>query len=121
VERAVRAAFEIQSRLAETGVTSGNPLLPAVGIGLNTGVVVSGNIGSQTKMEYTVIGDSVNVASRINGLAGPGEIIAGRGVHERMGNAVSAVPLPPQQLKGKAEPIEVFRLPALVEAPSSSR
>ncbi len=121
VERAVRAAFEIQSRLAETGVASDNPLLPAVGIGLNTGVVVSGNIGSQTKMEYTVIGDSVNVASRINGLAGPGEIIAGRGVYERMGNAVSAVPLPPQQLKGKADPISVFRLTALVETPSSSR
>ena len=119
VERAVRAAFEIQSRLAETGAASGNPLLPAVGIGLNTGVVVSGNIGSQTKMEYTVIGDSVNVASRISGLAGPGEIIAGREVYERMGAAVSAVPLPPQQLKGKADPIDVFRLTALVDGPSS--
>src|SRR5262249_27227160 len=68
-ERAVRASLHMQRELAEAAKKSGNDVLARVGVGINTGVLVAGNLGSQVKMEYTVIGDSVNTASRLNGLA----------------------------------------------------
>ena len=46
-----------------------------MGIGINTGPFVAGNIGSSTKMEYTVIGDEVNIAARMQGIAKPGEVL----------------------------------------------
>jgi adenylate cyclase len=52
-----------------------------VGIGINSGEMVAGNLGSQKKMEYTVIGDNVNVASRLTSIAKAGEILVGSGTH----------------------------------------
>ena len=108
VERAVRAAFDMQSAFQKAG-ENGNRLLSSVGIAINTGVVVSGNIGSQFKMEYTVIGDSVNITSRLNELAGPGEIIISKKVHDLLKDAITVEALPPQKLKGRSEEIEVFK------------
>ena len=113
-ERAVKAAFYMQKELQERG-KKGNELLSRIGIGINSGVVVSGNIGSSVKMEYTVIGDSVNVASRLNGLAGAGEIIISQSTFLPIKDLISVKPLPPQTVKGKAEPIGVFSLLDLKE------
>jgi len=109
-ERAVKAAVAMQKRFQERVTDNGNPLLSRTGIGINTGVVVSGNLGSQVKMEYTVIGDSVNVASRINSLAGPGEIMISRSIYELTKNMISVKPLPPQKLRGRSELVEVFQV-----------
>lgn len=109
VERAIRAALEIQETLAHAA-RRGNPLLPSVGIGVNTGVAVAGNIGSQVKMEYTVIGDTVNLTSRINGLARAGEIIISQAVLDRLPDRLETTPLPAQKLKGKAEAVSLYRL-----------
>ncbi len=115
-ERAVRASIDMQKEFhKERG--KGNNLLKSVGISIDSGVVVSGNIGSQVKMEYTVIGDSVNVASRLNGLAGPGEIIISKSVNENLGDMISVEELSEQYIKGKTEPIETFKLLSINKKP----
>jgi adenylate cyclase len=118
LERGLAAALELQSELRKaTG--GGNPLLTAVGISIDTGEVVAGNIGTQEKMEYTVIGDSVNSASRLNGLAGPGEVIISQTVFQKMGPLVDAEPFGPCRIKGVADAVVCYRLKGLTKAPVS--
>jgi len=108
-EMAVKAAVAMQRELQETG-KHGNELLSVIGIAVNSGVVVSGNLGSQVRMEYSIIGDSVNVASRLNELAGPGEVIISRSVFEATRDIVTVEVLPPQKLKGKTGHIDCFNV-----------
>ncbi|MDM8556410.1 adenylate/guanylate cyclase domain-containing protein [Desulfococcaceae bacterium HSG7] len=115
IERSVRAAIDMQVALKEASKNSKNRLLASIGIGINSGIVVSGNIGSQVKLEYTVVGDSVNVASRLNGLAGPGEIIISGAIYEQIQKMVAVEALPPQELKGKSEPIQIYKVLGIKE------
>jgi len=108
VERAVRAALYLQEELFKESL-HGNKLLASVGISIHTGEVVAGNVGSQSKMEYTVIGDSVNLASRLNAFAGPGEVIISRQVCERLSASLEAEHLGQKAIKGKSEPVDIFR------------
>ena len=114
-ERAVKAAFAMQRALQQQADQNKNPLLSRVGIGINSGIVVSGNLGSQVKMEYTIIGDSVNIASRLNGLAGPGEIIISKSTYESTKNIALVKALPPQKIKGRSEFIEAFQVLDMIE------
>jgi adenylate cyclase len=109
VERAVRAAVQIQKALLQES-QKGNPLLAVGGFSIHTGVVVAGNVGSQSKMEYTVIGDSVNVAARLNGLAGAGEVVVSQQVKDKLDHLMSTEALGPQKIKGKTLPIEAYKV-----------
>ncbi|MBE0583617.1 MAG: HAMP domain-containing protein, partial [Desulfofustis sp.] len=108
-ERCIRAAVAMQHQLAKAS-GAGNPLLSTVGIGIASGIVVAGNIGSSVKMEYTVIGDSVNVASSLNNLAGAGEIIVGSDGGDELSGFAEVESLPPQKIKNREQLVQVFRI-----------
>ncbi|MBJ6760851.1 response regulator [Myxococcaceae bacterium JPH2] len=88
----------------------GQPLVLELGIGINSGVVVAGNIGSTVRAEYTCIGDAVNVGSRLCALAGPGEILVGERTRDLVNaSETSFEDLPPVRLKGKQQPVPLYR------------
>ena len=115
MERCIRAAVEMQKAFKQAGESGRNPLLGRVGISIKSGVVVAGSIGSQAKMEYTVIGDTVNVAAYINALAEGGEIVVGSSVMERHGDMLEVESLVPQKIKGRSGLVEVYRVTGLRE------
>ena len=111
-DRAMRAAIAMQQRLAwlnrEWGAKGRLPL--AVGIGLDAGEVFAGNIGSERRLEYTVLGDAVNTAARLCAEAGPGEILVAGGLVAALAEPPPVTALAPLPLKGKAQPVPVFRV-----------
>jgi len=116
VERTVRAALDLMDQLHRRN-SQGNPLLSSVGVGIHTGPVVSGNIGSPAKMEYTVIGDTVNLASRLSSLARPGEVLATDAVVSALQSLVRVEPAGNRVVKGKTAPVETFRVLSIEQRP----
>jgi adenylate cyclase len=114
-ERAVKATLAMQKEFQHLSRKNTNPILSKIGIGIDSGVIVAGTLGSQVKMEYTVIGDIVNTASRLNELAGSGDIIVSKGVYESTKHLISVKALPPQLMKGKSEFVEAFQVLGLIE------
>ncbi|MFQ5537364.1 MAG: adenylate/guanylate cyclase domain-containing protein [Gemmatimonadota bacterium] len=116
--RAVRAAARMQRALAAWNTErSRKGLEPLrIGIGINSGVVVAGNMGSANRLNYTVLGDVVNLASRLCSLAGPGEILVSARTLEEAGPQVVVDPHGPQSVKGFSAEVDVFRVREVREA-----
>jgi adenylate cyclase len=111
-DRALRAALAMQrsiGRLNERWASQGRPEI-GVGIGINHGEVFAGNIGSHRRLEYTVLGDPVNIASRLCAEAGPGEVLVSEQFLRVVREQVVCDYLPELALKGKAQVTQVYRV-----------
>ena len=110
--RACRAALEMQAKLKVFNAgrsARGEPPI-GVGIGINSGLAVVGLMGSSRRPEYTAIGDTVNVASRLCGLARAGQVLTSGAAMARLGAAMTMTPLSDAQVKGRAKRVAVFEV-----------
>lgn len=108
--RAVKSAVDIQQSLIRFNESGKRPEWPEikVGIGISTGRLMAGYIGSSRTMSYSVIGDTVNTASRICSVAEPGQILISENTWKNVSETVRATKLEPIKVKGKLEPVTVY-------------
>jgi adenylate cyclase len=109
---AVQCAIEMHKALREFNRTriaeQQEPI--RIGVGINTGLVVTGAIGSTKTLQYTAIGDAMNTASRLCQLAKPGEILISETTMRRVAKEVEVEALPPTKVKGKNDPVRIFNV-----------
>ncbi len=105
---AVRCAQQMMAERAKLNGTSRYKI--QIGIGLATGEVVAGNMGSADRSNYTVLGERVNLAARLCSVAQRGEIVIGPATRELLGDLIIAQEMDPLQLKGFSESIRAFKL-----------
>jgi adenylate cyclase len=111
-DRALRAAVAMQRGvvlLNERWALAGRPEI-GVGIGINYGEVFAGNIGSHRRLEYTVIGDAVNVANRLCSEAAPGEILVSEALCQVVKDQADYEYLPAMALRGRTRSVQVYRV-----------
>lgn len=114
-ERAAAAALAMQCAMAELNAVHAERGLPRfeMGIGINTGEAVVGNIGSHQRAKYAVVGAAVNVAARVEGCTVGGQIFLSRHTYERLRELVEVAEPVPVDVKGLAEPLLLYELHAI--------
>lgn len=110
--RAVRSAIAIQQKAKEidSSLSNQDGLRLKIGIGISTGKVFSGILGSLRKKEFTSIGMAVNIAARLESIAGEGEILINESTFKKIEGQIDVEPLPPAIFKGVSEPVKVYRI-----------
>jgi class 3 adenylate cyclase len=122
-DRAVRAALAILAAVEginRARAARGEPAL-GVGVGINAGPAVAGNMGSTGRLNYTVLGESVNVASRLCDAAAAGEILVVEPFLGELAEPVDAVPLGPRAFKGLSAPLQVYAVRGIGAAEAAAR
>jgi adenylate cyclase len=112
-QRAARAALDLQARCLE--LTARRPDWPRLRAGVNTGPAVVGHIGAAQQRSFTAIGDTTNVAARLQAAARPGEVVIAAATRDRLGDGAATRRLPPIEAKGKREPLEAYALESFDE------
>jgi adenylate cyclase len=110
--RAVCCSIEQMQLLQEFNTRRSSSALPAlgIGVGIHTGEVVAGYIGSSRALSYTVIGDTANVSARLCGVAAAGQILVSEQTLAQLGGRFASKELPPAQLRGKERPFRIFEI-----------
>src|SRR5437762_3414320 len=111
-ERAVAAAQAMHARQAvvnERWEAEGRPVF-GLGIGLSTGEAAAALLGSEERLEYTLVGDTVNLSQRLQQLADAGEIVLSEATMHVVRGQVAAEALPPQLVKGRETPVVAFKI-----------
>ncbi len=114
--KAVSCALSMFQALEEFNRTRGAENQPPlrIGVGINTGHVITGSIGSTRALQYTAIGDAMNVASRLVNVAGSGDIIISEDTYKHVSGRIECKQLPPVKVKGKAEELKVYKVVGLM-------
>lgn len=110
VTRAVSVAGEIQRAVPDINLNQGQEDLLKVGVGITTGWGLTATVGTNLCKDYTVMGDVANIASRLQGLAGPGEILVTEEVYERVRAAFPNAEKQVLELRGISYPVVAYLL-----------
>jgi PAS domain S-box-containing protein len=113
--RAVRAALDLKAAVEKLHAELPPEAHLSFGVGIHYGEAVLGWIGTERRLEFTAIGDSVNTAKRIQENSARNQILISKEAYERVKDQVEAQPYAPLQVKGKKEPVEVYELVGLKE------
>jgi class 3 adenylate cyclase len=109
-ERAVRAALAMQEAIRDLEIPGMPDVRLQAGIGITSGDVIAGNVGSERRMHYAVVGDSVNVAGRLQSSAGPGQILVDEPTHDAVQHLVTSQDLGTLRLAGKGEWVRAYQV-----------
>lgn len=117
LKRALSCAVEMQIAMDEINDENKSLGLPELfmGIGINTGIVVAGKLGSELHSQYTVIGDEVNLAARVEAYSLRGQILISSNVYEKAKNLIETVEPAEVYMKGKQSPIKIYELLSVKE------
>jgi len=118
-ERALRAALEMMDALSEFNAMHNTDL--GIHFGINTGLVVAGILGTTEQQDYSVMGDTVNLASRLEELSERGQILVGHDTYHATNHLFEFQQFGPIQVKGKAVPVQVFKVLSVKGKPSMTR
>jgi class 3 adenylate cyclase len=114
MDRAIDAALAVREKIKNAQAISmgDKEFTPQVSIGINSGEMISGNIGSASlkRLDYTVIGDAVNLAQRLQSAAKPNQITISEALHERIKESFSCQKIGEVSMKNKMKPVVVFEV-----------
>jgi class 3 adenylate cyclase len=112
--RAVRSALEMRDQMTAINATADAAHQLPIGIGIHTGEVVAGMFGSARKREYTALGQTVNLANRLQKIAAPGQIVITQATRDAAGDDLRVEALPPMTVRGISDNVPLYNVVSLI-------